>query len=184
MKKKKILGAVLSSAILMATCSVSSVYADEIVTTPTDSINESMTDKKITDLKEIEGLIKGFINEENLSSVVGIDVLYDIEGNEINVVNVMTYFRESARIENFIAEKNIDNTKVLFFTRMLGLVDSPITLDESEDEMKLTVRDAALIAKLIASNNADELPETADYNKDGKINVRDAAAIAKNLASK
>ena len=159
------------------------VLADEITTEPAASVNESMTDEKITDLKEIEGLIKDFINEENLSSDVGIDVWHDTEGNEINVVSVMTYYWESDRIKDFIAEKNIDNNKVIFFTRMLGLVDSSTTHDESEEDVLIiTVRDAALIAKYIANNNADELPETADYNKDGKINVRDAAAIAKNLA--
>jgi len=159
------------------------ILADEITTEQAASVNESMTDEKITDLKEIEGLIKDFINEENLSSYVGIDVLYDTEGNEINVVSVMTYYWESDRIKDFIAEKNIDNNKVIFFTRMLGLVDSSTTHDESEEDVLIiTVRDAALIARYIANNNADELPEAADYNKDGKINIRDAAAIAKNLA--
>ena len=47
---------------------------------------------------------------------------------------------------------------------------------------KVNVRDAAYIAKLLATGKGDTLPINADYNRDDKKNVRDAAAIAKALA--
>ena len=45
------------------------------------------------------------------------------------------------------------------------------------------IRDCAVIARKIAAGKGNELPEEADYNKDGKKNVRDAAALAKDLAN-
>ncbi len=49
---------------------------------------------------------------------------------------------------------------------------------------KVNVRDAAHIAKMLATGKVKELSPAADFNGDGKINVRDAAGIAKSLASK
>lgn len=49
---------------------------------------------------------------------------------------------------------------------------------------EISVRDCAIIAKAVAENKTATLPDSADYNMDGKKNVRDAAAIAKDLASK
>lgn len=46
----------------------------------------------------------------------------------------------------------------------------------------VNVRDAAIIAKMLADGTAARLPKSADYNGDGKVSVRDAAAIAKQLA--
>jgi hypothetical protein len=43
-------------------------------------------------------------------------------------------------------------------------------------------RDCSYIVRQIASRNNDSLPDTVDYNKDGKKNVRDAAAIAADLS--
>lgn len=56
-----------------------------------------------------------------------------------------------------------------------------ITGDANGDN-KLDVRDAAYIARMLASGKS--LPMSADFNGDGKVNVRDAAAIARHLASK
>ena len=48
----------------------------------------------------------------------------------------------------------------------------------------LTAGDAAYIAKKLAEQKADELPETADFNGDGKITALDCAEIARFLAAK
>ncbi len=54
--------------------------------------------------------------------------------------------------------------------------------DANQDD-KVNVRDAALIAYMLSIDYADALPFTADFNQDGVTNVRDAAAIARALAS-
>lgn len=55
---------------------------------------------------------------------------------------------------------------------------------DADGDGKLSVRDAALIARSAAKGTLADLPEAADYNGDGTVNVRDAAAIARILASK
>ncbi len=55
---------------------------------------------------------------------------------------------------------------------------------DADGDGKLTVRDAAQIARSAAKGTLADLPEAADYNGDGKVNVRDAAAIARVLAAK
>ena len=40
------------------------------------------------------------------------------------------------------------------------------------------------IARMLAKGQGDELPDSADFNGDGKADVRDAAAIARFLAKK
>lgn len=55
---------------------------------------------------------------------------------------------------------------------------------DADGDSKLTVRDAALIARSAAKGTLADLPEAADYNGDGTVNVRDAAAIARVLAAK
>jgi|GEM_PF-5609764 len=55
---------------------------------------------------------------------------------------------------------------------------------DANGDGKLTIRDAALIARSAAKGTLADLPEAADYNGDGTVNARDAAAIARVLASK
>lgn len=61
---------------------------------------------------------------------------------------------------------------------------SYITGDANNDG-KLTVSDAAYIARLLAKGETIDVAINpgADYNQDGKVNVSDAAAIARNLAA-
>ena len=54
---------------------------------------------------------------------------------------------------------------------------------DANGDHKLSVRDSAYIAKMLAQGRAVELPVCADFNEDNKVNVRDAAAIAKYLAA-
>ena len=59
-----------------------------------------------------------------------------------------------------------------------------INYGEANGDDKLTAADAALIARKLAEQKADELPETADFNGDGKITALDCANIAEFLSAK
>lgn len=52
----------------------------------------------------------------------------------------------------------------------------------ANDDKYINVRDCAAIASMLANGKGSSLPETADYNHDGKKNVRDAASLAAYLA--
>ena len=47
---------------------------------------------------------------------------------------------------------------------------------------KVDVRDVSFIARKVAGGKAADLPDSADFNKDGRKNIRDAAALANKLA--
>lgn len=55
---------------------------------------------------------------------------------------------------------------------------------DANQDGKVDITDAALIAKKVAGRKTDELPGAADFNNDGKKDIRDAAKIAKFIASK
>lgn len=61
-----------------------------------------------------------------------------------------------------------------------------IILGDANDDGKLTVSDAAYIARMLAKGIKIDAAENsaADYNQDGKVNVSDAASIARYLAAK
>jgi hypothetical protein len=69
---------------------------------------------------------------------------------------------------------------------IVGEGSSDHLIGDANQDGKVNVRDAAYIAKALATGTVDKLPCSicADYNQDGKVNVRDAAAIAKMLATK
>ena len=90
---------------------------------------------------------------------------------------------EPLTTEPIVTTKPVETTTVTTTEEPVVTTTQPIT---PSDPMgyHLSVRDCSFIASMLAKNKADQLPETADFNKDGKINVRDAAAIANYLASK
>ena len=53
---------------------------------------------------------------------------------------------------------------------------------DADGDGKVSVRDCAYIAKMLANGKGKDIPMTADFNGDGKVDVRDAAAIARYLA--
>ncbi len=65
----------------------------------------------------------------------------------------------------------------------LAAVSSTTVKGDANGDGKLTVRDAAYIAKMLANGQGASLPIIADFNNDGKVSVRDAAAIAKKLST-
>ena len=53
---------------------------------------------------------------------------------------------------------------------------------DADGDGKVSVRDCAYIAKMLANGKGKDIPLIADFNGDGKADVRDAAAIARYLA--
>ncbi len=66
-----------------------------------------------------------------------------------------------------------------------ALLSPNVVYGDINSDKLINVRDAAMLAKNIASNKIDELNiNTADFNFDGKVNVRDCAEIAKFVLAK
>ena len=53
---------------------------------------------------------------------------------------------------------------------------------DADGDGKVSVRDCAFIAKMLANGKGKDIPLIADFNGDGKVDVRDEAALARYLA--
>ena len=67
---------------------------------------------------------------------------------------------------------------------MDGMSEPIVNYGEANGDDKLTAADAAYIARKLAEQKADELPETADFNNDGEVTALDCAKIAQFLAAR
>lgn len=181
MKKAKKYIAVLSSVVVMASCAVSNVFAVGTDNNSDDVSVSSGTSEKITDPNEIVKLLKDYAEKENRFIINGVSLASDDEGYDV-IVNI--YFNKHEKhetiIRDYMKENNIDDSRVSILVYDFCY---PLLGDVNQDD-RLTVRDAAYIAKMIAQGKADELPEQADYNNDDIVNVRDTAAMARELAQK
>ncbi len=74
-------------------------------------------------------------------------------------------------------------TASLFADNMAMNANAYIIGDANSDG-KVSISDAAYIAKMIAKRKVNELPSYADFNRDGKISISDAADIAKHMVHK
>ena len=87
-------------------------------------------------------------------------------------------------------KESSDGSKLVYVKTLDGKVGvykitgSDSVIGDANGDEKVNVRDAAYIAKMLATGQGSKLPASADFNGDGKVNVRDAAAIAKYLAQK
>lgn len=181
MKKAKKYIAVLSSVIIMASCAVSNVFAVGTDNNSDDVSVSSGTSEKITDPNEIVNLLKDYAEKENRFIINGVSLASDDEGCDV-IVNIYynKHEKHEAIIRDYMKENNIDDSRVFI---LVYDICYPMLGDVNQDD-RLTVRDAAYIAKMIAQGKADELPEQADYNNDDIVNVRDTAAMARALSQK
>ena len=79
---------------------------------------------------------------------------------------------------------DVDSDAAAYLKGMVGLKDSSGIRGDANNDGKLTVSDAAFIARTLAKQQGDTLTIYADYNQDGKRNVSDAASIARYLAKR
>ncbi len=71
-----------------------------------------------------------------------------------------------------------DSLKYVYSTELKEGDFSYNKIGDANDDGKITIRDAAHIAIMLAKGLRDDIPYYADYNEDGTVNIRDAAAIA------
>ena len=76
------------------------------------------------------------------------------------------------------------NSKLSHLAPYTDLFSSKLNYGEANGDNKLTAADAAYIARKLAEQKADELPETADFNNDGEVTALDCAKIAQFLAAR
>jgi len=132
-------------------------------------------------IKEIEKL--AFIYCSNLNKVV-INNKACVINNTIETFSNDGVNKFTGKIHGYAgstAQEYATNFNIGFVT--LG---ATAVLGDANNDGKLTVSDAAFIARTLAKRETIDVETNpdADYNNDGKVTVSDAAAIARDLAKK
>ena len=128
--------------------------------------------------------IMRLLDVKDIDFVIESSITTDFYGNGISHliwVHDRFYSKDFTKLE--IAKIRYCLYQVMEFFHLSYVLDSGYSAGDVNEDGKLTAMDAAFIAKKLAEQKADELPETADVNGDGEITALDCAEIAKFLAA-
>ena len=128
--------------------------------------------------------IMRLLDVDDIDFVVESSVTTDFYGNGISDivwVHDRFYNTECTKLE--AAKVNYCLYQVMEFNHLSYVLDSGYSAGDVNEDGKFTAMDAAFLARKLAEQKVDELPETADVNGDGEITALDCAEIAKFLAA-
>ena len=128
--------------------------------------------------------IMRLLDVDDIDFVIESSIVTDLYGNGINHtiwVHDRFYSKDFTKLE--IAKIWYCLYQVMQFYHLSYVLDSAYCTGDANEDGKFTAMDAAFVAKKLAEQKADELPETADVNGDGEITALDCAEIAKFLAA-
>ena len=123
-------------------------------------------------------------NKHHIDFVIESSIVTDLYGNGINHtiwVHDRFYSKDFTKLE--IAKIRYCLYQVMEFFHVSYVLDSAYCTGDVNEDGKFTAMDAAFLARKLAEQKVDELPETADVNGDGEITALDCAEIAKFLAA-
>ena len=123
------------------------------------------------------------LDVDDIDFVVESGITYHEDGINSKVwVHDRYYDTECTVLE--VAKVNYCLYQVMEFHQLINPLDSHYLVGDANEDGKFTAMDAAFVAKKLAEQKADELPETADINGDGEITAFDCAKIAQFLAAR
>ena len=129
--------------------------------------------------------IMRLLDVDDIDFVIESSIVTDLHGNGIDSkiwVHDRYYDTECTVLE--VAKVNYCLYQVMEFHQLINPLDSHYLVGDANEDGKFTAMDAAFVAKKLAEQKADELPETADINGDGEITALDCAKIAQFLAAR
>lgn len=123
------------------------------------------------------------LDVDDIDFVVESGITYHEDGINSKVwVHDRYYDTECTVLE--VAKVNYCLYQVMEFHQLINPLGSHYLVGDANEDGKFTAMDAAFVAKKLAEQKADELPETADINGDGEITALDCAKIAQFLAAR
>ena len=128
--------------------------------------------------------IMRLLDVDDIDFVIESSIVTDLYGNGINHtiwVHDRFYSKDFTKLE--IAKIRYCLYQVMEFFHVSYVLDSAYCTGDVNEDGKFTAMDAAFLARKLAEQKVDELPETADVNGDGGITALDCAEIAKFLAA-
>ena len=128
--------------------------------------------------------IMRLLDVKDIDFVIESSITTDFYGNGISHliwVHDRFYSKDFTKLE--IAKIRYCLYQVMEFFHVSYVLDSAYCTGDVNEDGKFTAMDAAFLARKLAEQKVDELPETADVNGDGEITALDCAEIAKFLAA-
>ena len=128
--------------------------------------------------------IMRLLDVKDIDFVIESSITTDFYGNGISHliwVHDRFYSKDFTKLE--IAKIRYCLYQVMEFFHLSYVLDSGYSAGDVNEDGKFTAMDAAFLARKLAEQKVDELPETADVNGDGEITALDCAEIAKFLAA-
>ena len=128
--------------------------------------------------------IMRLLDVDDIDFVIESSIVTDLYGNGINHtiwVHDRFYSKDFTKLE--IAKIRYCLYQVMQFYHVSYVLDSAYSTGDVNEDGEFTAMDAAFLARKLAEQKVDELPETADVNGDGEITALDCAEIAKFLAA-
>ena len=128
--------------------------------------------------------IMRLLDVDDIDFVIESSITTDLYGNSIDHtiwVHDRFYSRDFTKLE--IAKIRYCLYQVMQFYHVSYVLDSAYSTGDVNEDGEFTAMDAAFLARKLAEQKVDELPETADVNGDGEITALDCAEIAKFLAA-
>ena len=123
------------------------------------------------------------LDVDDIDFVVESGITYHEDGINSKIwVHDRYYDTECTVLE--VAKVNYCLYQVMEFHQLINPLGSHYLVGDANEDGKFTAMDAAFVAKKLAEQKADELPETADINGDGEITAFDCAKIAQFLAAR
>ena len=129
--------------------------------------------------------IMRLLDVDDIDFVIESSIVTDLYGNGINHtiwVHDRFYSKDFTKLE--IAKIRYCLYQVMEFFHVSYVLDSAYCTGDVNEDGKFTAMDAAFLARKLAEQKVDELPETADVNGDGEITAFDCAKIAQFLAAR
>ena len=112
------------------------------------------------------------LDVDDIDFVVESGITYHEDGINSKVwVHDRYYDTECTVLE--VAKVNYCLYQVMEFHQLINPLDSHYLVGDANEDGKFTAMDAAFVAKKLAEQKADVLPETADINGDGEITAFD-----------
>ena len=132
-------------------------------------------------VKNYDGEVQWKSEDESIASVEN-GVVKALGEGTTNILAVIGDKTLSCKVA--VSTTTVTTTCVTTTTTTTTTTDVSKPSGDADGDRKVSVRDCAYIAKMLANGKGKDIPMTADFNGDGKVDVRDAAAIARSLAKK
>ncbi len=165
-------------------------FGEIYLTVPSDNVMSYWADED-----EDINLINNYIKENNIDCTLEKrgEYFYDLKSGDNDIRKEFLIAADIYEVTSIAAEPIYVKEPMGVYLYGKNAIEEISDVTVSKDvkivgdangDNEITIRDCLFIARKLAHREATDLPDSADYNKDGKKNIKDAADLAKDIAKR